>query len=188
MFLNRNKKNNVYPCKPRFYYIKVGLKGSKLYRRVFVMIYVAFVLSLFVPNLFFFRYLWAMLRDRGISWVCSLICLFFFYIFAVWLSCTKITTEDVRRQTGKSEMSLVHTMTSSPWSRNTNSAVTSHFPLVVQSQFYKAQLKVQEEGKDRNKRCEDRVSRAPVLTFSCCNSASLTVCLSQLTHKSRHVR
>ena len=37
MFLSRNKKNNVYPCKPQFYYIKVGLKGSKLYRRVFVM-------------------------------------------------------------------------------------------------------------------------------------------------------
>ena len=27
MFLSRNKKNNVYPCKPQFYYIKVGLKG-----------------------------------------------------------------------------------------------------------------------------------------------------------------
>ena len=25
------------PCKPKFYHIKVGLKGSKLYRRVFVM-------------------------------------------------------------------------------------------------------------------------------------------------------
>ena len=37
MFLNRNKKNNVYPCKPQFYCIKVGLKGSKLYRYVFVM-------------------------------------------------------------------------------------------------------------------------------------------------------
>ena len=37
MLLSRNKKNNVYPCKPKFYYIKVGFKGSKLYRRVFVM-------------------------------------------------------------------------------------------------------------------------------------------------------
>ena len=27
MFLNRNQKNNVYPCKPQFYYIKVGFKG-----------------------------------------------------------------------------------------------------------------------------------------------------------------
>ena len=36
-FLSRNKKNNIYPCKPQFYYIKWGLRGSKLYRRVFVM-------------------------------------------------------------------------------------------------------------------------------------------------------
>ena len=27
MFVSRNKKNNVYPCKPQFYYIKVGFKG-----------------------------------------------------------------------------------------------------------------------------------------------------------------
>ena len=32
MFLSRNKKNNAYPCKPQFCYIKVGFKGSKLYR------------------------------------------------------------------------------------------------------------------------------------------------------------
>ena len=38
MFLSRNKKNNVYPCKPQFYYIKVGLRGSKSYRYVFVML------------------------------------------------------------------------------------------------------------------------------------------------------
>ena len=37
MFLNRSTKNNAYPCKPQFYYIKVGFKGSKLYRHVFVM-------------------------------------------------------------------------------------------------------------------------------------------------------
>ena len=30
MFLSRSKKNNVYPCKPEFYYIKVGFKGVKL--------------------------------------------------------------------------------------------------------------------------------------------------------------
>ena len=30
MFLNRNKKNNVYPYKPQFYYIKVGFKGVKI--------------------------------------------------------------------------------------------------------------------------------------------------------------
>ena len=28
--LSRNKKNNVYPCKPKLYYIKVGLKGVKI--------------------------------------------------------------------------------------------------------------------------------------------------------------
>ena len=39
MFLSRNKKTNVYPCKPQFYYIKWGLRGSKLYRDVFVMAY-----------------------------------------------------------------------------------------------------------------------------------------------------
>ena len=30
MFLSRNKKNNVYPCKPQFYYIKVGFRGVKI--------------------------------------------------------------------------------------------------------------------------------------------------------------
>ena len=30
MFLSWNKKNNVYPCKPQFYYIKVGCKGVKI--------------------------------------------------------------------------------------------------------------------------------------------------------------
>ena len=30
MFLSRNKENNVYPCKPQFYYIKVGIKGVKI--------------------------------------------------------------------------------------------------------------------------------------------------------------
>ena len=30
VFLSRNKKNNVYPCKPQFYYIKMGLKGVKI--------------------------------------------------------------------------------------------------------------------------------------------------------------
>ena len=31
------KKSNVCSCKFQFYYIKVGFKGSKLYRHVFVM-------------------------------------------------------------------------------------------------------------------------------------------------------
>ena len=30
MFLSRNKKNNEYPCKPQFYYIKVGFKGVNI--------------------------------------------------------------------------------------------------------------------------------------------------------------
>ena len=36
-FLSRNKKNNVYPCKPQFYYIKMKFKLSQFYRHVFVM-------------------------------------------------------------------------------------------------------------------------------------------------------
>ena len=30
MFLGRNKKNNVYPCKPQFYNITVGFKGVNI--------------------------------------------------------------------------------------------------------------------------------------------------------------
>ena len=30
MFLSRNKKSNVYPCKPQFHYIKVGFKEVKI--------------------------------------------------------------------------------------------------------------------------------------------------------------
>ena len=30
MFLSRNNKNNVYPWKPQFYYIKVGFKRVKI--------------------------------------------------------------------------------------------------------------------------------------------------------------
>ena len=30
MFLSRDQKNNVYSCKPQFYYIKVGFKGVKI--------------------------------------------------------------------------------------------------------------------------------------------------------------
>ena len=30
MFSGRNKENNVYPCKPQFYCIKVGFKGVKM--------------------------------------------------------------------------------------------------------------------------------------------------------------
>ena len=35
MFLRRNKKNNVHPCKPQFYYIKVGFKGVKIIKACF---------------------------------------------------------------------------------------------------------------------------------------------------------
>ena len=35
MFSSRNKKNNIYHCKPQFYYKKVGLMESKSYRHVF---------------------------------------------------------------------------------------------------------------------------------------------------------
>ena len=35
MFLGRNKKNNVYPCKPQFYYIKVGVYGGQYYIGMF---------------------------------------------------------------------------------------------------------------------------------------------------------
>ena len=30
MFLSRNKKNNIYPCKPQFYYIKIGFQRVKI--------------------------------------------------------------------------------------------------------------------------------------------------------------
>ena len=30
MLLSRNNKNDVYPCKPQFYYIKVVFKGVKI--------------------------------------------------------------------------------------------------------------------------------------------------------------
>ena len=30
IFLIRSEKNNVYSCKPQFYYIKVGFKGVKI--------------------------------------------------------------------------------------------------------------------------------------------------------------
>ena len=35
MIFSRNKKNNVYPCKPKFYYIKVGFKGVKIIKACF---------------------------------------------------------------------------------------------------------------------------------------------------------
>ena len=38
MFLNRNKKTNVYPSKPQFYYMKEGVKGVKTIYVCFVMV------------------------------------------------------------------------------------------------------------------------------------------------------
>ena len=35
IFLSRNKKNNVYPCKPQFYYVKKGSEGVKIIRACF---------------------------------------------------------------------------------------------------------------------------------------------------------
>ena len=37
MFLSRNKKINVYPCKPQFYCIKVGFKGVKTIQVCFMI-------------------------------------------------------------------------------------------------------------------------------------------------------
>ena len=30
MFFSKDKKNNIYPFKPQFYYIEVGFKGFKI--------------------------------------------------------------------------------------------------------------------------------------------------------------
>ena len=35
MFSSRYKINNVYPCKPQFYYFKVGFKGGQTYIGMF---------------------------------------------------------------------------------------------------------------------------------------------------------
>ena len=76
MFLSRNKKNNVYSCKPQFYYIKVGLKGVKIYRRVFVMFFMIYNFVIHpstIPfrNLYLFGFCHHYLRTRY----------FFFFLF-----------------------------------------------------------------------------------------------------------
>ena len=43
MFLSRNKKINVYPCKRQFYCIKVGIK---VYRHVFAVFNYSFSFTL----------------------------------------------------------------------------------------------------------------------------------------------
>ena len=35
MFLSRNKRKNVYPCKPQFYCVKVGFEGGQHYIGMF---------------------------------------------------------------------------------------------------------------------------------------------------------
>ena len=58
MFLSRNKKNNVYPSKPQFYYIKVGFKGVKIIRYVFVMMgqnWALMHILLYLPPSSFFK-------------------------------------------------------------------------------------------------------------------------------------
>ena len=54
MFLSRNKTNNVYPCKPQFYDIKVGFKGVKI--------------------------IYACFRDESYIFWCSACCLMVLYI------------------------------------------------------------------------------------------------------------
>ena len=77
MFFSRNKKNNVYPCKPQFYYIKVGFKGSKLYRYVFVMDlntyceYSAYTRRLSSQNIFKCQKIWAAKWESVPSDICA---------------------------------------------------------------------------------------------------------------------
>ena len=55
MFLSRNKKNNVYPCKPQFYYIKMGFKGVNIIEACFCdgisVTFLCFLHSVFVTVL-----------------------------------------------------------------------------------------------------------------------------------------
>ena len=46
--MNRNKKNNVYPCKPKFYYIKLEFKGVKIRSLLLFLVVVAVVVVLAV--------------------------------------------------------------------------------------------------------------------------------------------
>ena len=79
MFLSRNKKNNIYPCKPRFYYIKVGFKGSKLHRYVFVMCFLSSRYYYYYYFQFSFMYYQYVLIDSFFSFIIS----FFLSLFIV---------------------------------------------------------------------------------------------------------
>ena len=41
--LEQKLENNVYPCKPQFYYIKAGCKGSTLHGHVIMMCLILFL-------------------------------------------------------------------------------------------------------------------------------------------------
>ena len=60
MYLSRNKTNNVYPCKPQFYYIKVGFKGVKtIYVRlhdVNILLFLSLNLNKFILLLEYFKF------------------------------------------------------------------------------------------------------------------------------------
>ena len=47
MLLSRSKKNNVYPCKPQFYYMKVGFKVVKI-----IYVFLMFGGLVQIPGLF----------------------------------------------------------------------------------------------------------------------------------------
>ena len=51
MFLSRNKKNNVYPCKPQFYYIKMGFKGVKIIQVCFHDALSGALIRLYFPSM-----------------------------------------------------------------------------------------------------------------------------------------
>ena len=80
MFLSKNKKNNVYPCKPQFNYIEVGRKGVKSTRTCFPDDYIApfFILflsaiaTLFEGKLILNLYIWCRSFGDVSLYVCSL--------------------------------------------------------------------------------------------------------------------
>ena len=88
MFLSRNKKNNVYPCQPQFYYINVGLGwggGSKLYRYVFVMslfqkVGTGLSMSVADPS---WPYLWFSSFSSSVLFHCNLCDYMFYYDISV---------------------------------------------------------------------------------------------------------
>ena len=50
MFSSRNKKNNVYPCKHQFYYVKVGMYGSVSMINCYFQFPVSFVINFVLPK------------------------------------------------------------------------------------------------------------------------------------------